>query len=156
MKRALPVVVVLSFVVAAVSVLAQSQHLYVIPVLVFTAEPSDPTLQLPDLAERRETVKDLRACLFGQVNDSVRVDEAAKGARVAVEVEVVRRNINADDPRLHDVHLQVTAAGKSFSVDGSGDSWEDAARAAALKIRRWIAENARAIDSPPRLFDPIR
>jgi hypothetical protein len=154
MKRALPIVVVLFFVVTAVSVLAQSQHRYVIPVHVFTAEPIDPTLQLPDLADRRETLKDLRGCLFGQVNNSVRVDEVAKGARV--EVDVVSRNINADDARLREVHLRVAAAGKSFSVDGSGDSWEDAARAAALKIRSWITENAREIDSPPRLSDPIR
>jgi hypothetical protein len=154
MRRALPIVVVLSFVVAAVSVLAQSQHLYIIPVRVFTAEPIDATLQLPDLAERRETVEHLRGYLFGQVNSSVRVDEVAKEARVAVEV--VSRNINADDHRLRDVHLRVAAAGKSFSVDGSGNRWEDAARVAALKIRRWIAENAREIDNPPRLSDPIR
>jgi hypothetical protein len=154
MRRAVPIVVALSFVLAAVAVSAQSPHLYVIPVHVFTAEPIDATLQLPDLADRRETLKDLRGCLFGAVNNSVRVDEVVKGARV--EVEVVSRNVNADDPRLHDVHLQVTAAGKSFSVDGSGDSWEDAARAAALKIRRWIAENAREIESTPRLSGPIR
>ena len=154
MKRALPIVVALPFVLAAVSLVAQNPRLHVISAHVFTAEPNDATLQLPDLAERRATVKDLRDCLFGPVNDSVRVDEVAKGARV--EVEVVSRNVNADDPRLHDVRLQVTAAGMSFSVDGSGDRWEDAARAAALKIRRWIAENARELESPPRLFGPIR
>jgi hypothetical protein len=154
MRRAALVVVALSSVLAAVSVLAQSPHLYVIPIHVFTAEPSDATLQLPDLADRRETLKDLRGCLFEAVGNSVRVDEVARGARV--EVEVVSRNVNADDPRLRDVHLQVTAAGKSFSVDASGDNWEGAARAAAFKIRRWITENAREIDSPPRLFGPIR
>jgi hypothetical protein len=149
MKRALPVVVGLSFVLAAASVLAQSQHLYVIPVYVFTAEPSDPTFQLPDLAERRETVKDLRGCLFGQVNSFVRLDEVTKAARV--EVEVLSRDINADDPRLLDVHLLVAAGGRFFSVNGSGDRWEDAARVAALKIRRWVAENAHEIDSRPLL-----
>jgi hypothetical protein len=156
MKRALPIVVALPFVLAAVSLLAQSQRLHVIPIHAFTAEPRDATLQLPDLAERRETLKDLRGCLFGPLNASVRADEAATGARAAVEVEVVSRNVNADDPRLHDVRLQVTAAGKSFTVEGSGDKWEDAARDAANKIRRWIAENASAIDGPPRLSGPIR
>lgn len=154
MKRALPFIAALPFVLAAVSLLAQSQRLYVIPTHVFTAEPLDATLQLPDLAERRETVKDVRACLFGQVDDSMRIDEVATGARV--EVEVVSRNVNAEDPRLRDVRLQVTAAGKSFAVEGSGDSWEDAARDAALKIRRWIAGNVRDIDSPPRVPGPIR
>lgn len=154
MRRAVSTVVALSFVLAAAAVSAQSPHQSVIPIHVFTAEPIDPTLQLPDLAARRETLKDLRGCLFEPVEHSVRVKEVAKGARV--EVQVMSRNVNADDPRLHDVHLQVTAAGKSFSVVGSGDSWEDAARAAALKIRRWITVNARAIDSPSQLPGPIR
>ena len=153
MKRALPMVV-LSLVVAAVPALAQSQRLYVIPVSVFTAEPADRTFQLPDLAERQETVKDLRGYLFGQVNSIVRVDEVSMEGRVAVEV--VSRNVHAADGRLRDVHLRVAAAGKSFSVDGSGESWGDAARAAAFKIRRWIAENAPEIDNPPRLSGPIR
>lgn len=154
MRRAVLIVAALSFVLAAAPVSAQRPHQYVIPIHVFTAEPRDATLRLPDLAARRETLKDLRGCLFEPVNNSVRLDDVAKGARV--EVQVVSRNVNADDRRLRDVHLQVTAAGKSFSVAGSGDSWEDAARAAALKIRRWIAENARELDSPPRLSDPIR
>ncbi len=92
MKRALPMVV-LSLVVAAVPALAQSQRLYVIPASVFTAEPADRTFQLPDLAERQETVKDLRGYLFGQVNSIVRVDEVSMEGRVAVEV--VSRNVNA-------------------------------------------------------------
>jgi hypothetical protein len=154
MRRAVPIVVALSFVLAAASVSAQSPHQYVIPIHVFTAEPSDPTLQLPDLADRRETLKDLRGCLFETVSNSVRVDEVAKGARV--EVEVVSRNVNADDPRVHEVHLVVTAAGQAFSVDGSGDRWEDAARSAALKIRSWITKNAREIDGSLRLSGPIR
>ena len=153
MKRALPMVV-LSLVVVATPALAQNQRLVVIPATVFTAEPADRTLQLPDLAEREETVKDLRGYLFGQVNSFVRVDEVSMEGRVAVEV--VSRNVNADDGRLRDVHLRVAAAGKSFSVDGSGDSWQGAARAAAFKIRRWIAESAREIDSLPRLSGPIR
>ena len=153
MKRALPLVV-LFLVVAAVPALAQSQRLYVIPASVFTAEPADRTFQLPDLAERQETVKDLRGYLFGQVNSIVRVDEVSMEGHVAVEV--VSRNVNAADGRLRDVHLRVAAAGKSFSVDGSGENWKDAARAAALKIRRSIAENAREIDSPRRSAGPIR
>jgi len=153
MKRALPMVV-LSLVVTAGPALAQSQRLYVIPASVFTAEPADRTFQRPDLAERQETVKELRSHLFGQVNSFVRVDEVPMEGRVAVEV--VSRNVNADDGRLRDVHLRVAAAGQSFSVDGRGESWEDAARAAAVKIRRWIAENAREIDSPPRLSGRIR
>ena len=156
MKRALPIVAVLFVVAGAVSVLAQRQHLYVIPTLVFTPEPSDPTLELPDLAERRETVKDLRGCLFGKVNDSVSVDEVDKGARPKVQVEVVSRNVNEDDPRLLEVHLLVTAAGKSFTADGSGDTWEEAARDAAVKIQRWIAKNVSAIEDPARLSGPIR
>lgn len=154
MRRAVPIVVALSFVLAAASASAQSPHQYVIPIHVFTAEPVDATLRLPDLADRRETLKDLRGCLFDAVNNPVRLDEVAKGARV--EVEVVSRNVNADDPRLNDVHLQVTAAGQSFSVVGSGDSWEDAARVAAAKIRSWIVKNARELNSPPRLSGPIR
>ena len=121
MKRALPMVV-LSLVVAAVPALAQSQRLYVIPASVFTAEPADRTFQLPDLAERQETVKDLRGYLFGQVNSIVRVDEVSMEGRVAVEV--VSRNVNAADGRLRDVHLRVAAAGQSFSVDGIGESWK--------------------------------
>jgi hypothetical protein len=156
MKRALPTVVVLSCVVAAVSVLAQSQPRYVIPTYAFTAEPSDPTFQLPDLAERRETLKDLRGFLFGQVTSSVRVDDVGKEAHIAVAVEVVSRNVNADDGRLCEVHLRIAAAGRTLVVDGIGDRWEDAAQVAALKIRRWIAENAREIDSLPRVLGPIR
>jgi hypothetical protein len=152
--RRLLLIVVLSVVAAAVPALAQRQRPYVIPASVFTAEPADPTFQRPDLADRQETVKHVRGHLFGHVNNSVRVDEVAAEGRVAVEV--VSRNVNADDGRLRDVHLRVAAAGQSFGVDGSGESWEEAARAAALKIRRWIAENARELDSPPRLSGPIR
>jgi len=68
MKRSVSLLVALPFVLAAVSLFAQGQHLYVIPTHVFTAEPRDPTLQLPDLGARRATVKDLRGCLFGPVN----------------------------------------------------------------------------------------
>jgi hypothetical protein len=50
----------------------------------------------------------------------------SKEGRVAVEV--VSRNVDADDGRLRDVHFRVAAAGRSFGVDGSGDRWEDAAR----------------------------
>lgn len=156
MKHSSHVIVALSLIAASMSVHAQGQRDYLITACVFTAEPTDATLQLPDLAERRDTVKDVRDSLFGPVSGTVRVDELAKEARVAVAVEVVGRNINQDDARLRDVHLRVAAAGQSFNVDGSGESWDEAARVATLKIRRWIAENVVEIDAPSRLIGPIR